>query len=320
MTKVSLGLSWVSVVIIFICFSVKSSMAELGGTHFYAFPGSWAMDVPDGWITQHHIRQISITTWRDKNGHKHGKLGDALAGIDDISSSQYILKAGYIYHIGSRKQFQFTHLGIFPFANVRVKLVNTAAAVKGHKHYRNTGPGDPYSYNSFGWYNKNKTVHLSVGLHIRFPFGEYDKDDPASPGLNRFEVFPALYAHLRFPMETGLWTFDLLQNFLYISENHDRDYDERDTMESNFIACYYLSKVTRKVAFFTQWDYMRSVNDSKISGAKIGDGDCWSLGGGLGIVYTFKPNIIANIKHSEDIAGRQYRMDKATNFMLTWKF
>lgn len=319
-SKIPCRLNRLFIIIIFIFCYPKISLAELGGIHFYAFPGAWAMDVPDGWISQHHIRHLSINTWRDKDGHKHGELGDALTGIDDISSYQYVLKAGYIYHIGNRKQFQFTHLGIFPFANVSVKLTDQAAAVKGRKHYQNSGISDPYSYNSFGWHNKTGTVHLSVGLHARFPFGEYDKDDPASPGLNRFELFPAVYAHLRFPMEKGLWTFDVIQDFLCISENHDTDFDERDTMESNLIACYFPSKITRKVAVFTQLDYMRSVNDSTISGDKIGDGDCWSFGAGLGMVYTLRPNIIVNIKYSEDIAGKQYRMDKAAHCMVTWKF
>jgi len=88
----------------------------------------------------------------------------------------------------------------------------------------------------------------------------------------------------------------------------------------DWIACYFLSKITRKVAAFTQLDYMRSVNDSTISGDKIGDGDCWSFGAGLGMVYTLRPNIIANIKYSEDIAGKQYRMDKGAHCMVTWKF
>ena len=318
--KWSCNLSQLFIVTFFIFCLAKISYAEFGGSHFYAFPGAWAMDIPDGWISQHHLRHINIDSWRDKDGHKHDKMGDALTGIDNISANQYILKIGYIHHIGSRKQFQFNHLGIFPFADVKVKLAKTAASLMGHKHYRTSGAGDPYFFNSFGWHNKTGNIHLSMGLHIRFPIGKYDKDDPASPGLNRFEVFPAVAAHLRFPMERGLWVFDFIQNFLYISENRDIDYDERDTMESNLIATYYLSKITRKVAFFTQLEYMRSVNDSEISGNKIDDGDCWSFGAGFGLVYTLKPNIIANIKYSEDLDGRQYRMDKATNFMVTWKF
>ena len=307
------------IIILLLCYP-KNIRAELGGIHFYAFPGAWAMDVPDGWISQHHLRHLSINTWRDEDGHEQGNLGGFLTGIDYISSYQYIVKFGYIYHIGNRKQFQFTHLGIFPFANVRVKLTDNAAALTGRKNYKNSGPGDPYSYNSFGWHNKNGTVHLSAGFHVRFPFGEYDKDDPASPGLNRYEIFPAVYAHLRFPTEKSLWTFDIIQNFLWITENHDRDFDERDTMESNLIACYFPSKATRKVALFTQLDYMRSVNDSEIADNKIDDGDSWSFGAGLGMLYTIRPNIIANIKYSEDVAGKRYRMDKATNFMVTWKF
>jgi hypothetical protein len=305
--------------LIFFCVPIKST-AEIGGIHFYAFPGAWAMDVPDGSISQHHIRQLKIDKWRDKDGHERSEMGDALTGIDDVAADQYIIKIGYIYHVGSNKQFQWTHLAIVPFADIEVKLTDTAAAVIGRKHFRDNGTADPYWYNSFGWHNEKGTLHLSAGLHVRFPFGEYDKHNPASPGLNRFEFFPAVYAHLRYPMDKGLWMFDIIQNFLYITENHAIDFDEKDTMESNMIASYFFSKQTRKFGLFTQLDYMRAVNNSKTQAGKLDDKDAWSFAVGLGLVYSIRPNIIANIKYTEDVDGKQSRMDKAANFMLTWKF
>jgi len=295
------------------------SKAEIGILHFYAFPGAWAMDVPDGWISLNNIRQLTVDKWRDKDGHERSEMGDALTGVDEIDADQYVVKIGYIHHVGSKKQFQFTHLAIIPYADIEIKLTDAAAAATGRKNFRDKGMADPLLYNSFGWHNEKGNIHLSTGLHVKFPVGKYDKHNPASPGLNRFQIFPIIYAHLRYPMEKGLWTFDIAQAFIYTTENHDTDFDEKDVIESNIIASYFFSKQTRKFGLFTQLDYMRAVNNSKIQTETLDDKDAWSFAVGLGLVYSIRPNIIANIKYTEDVDGKQYNMDKATHFMLTWK-
>ena len=99
----------------------EKTIAELGSLQYYAFPGSWAMDNPDGWVSMHHIRYLDINNWRDEDGKEQGEMGDALTGIDKLTAKQYILKAAYIWHTGNRNQFQFCHVGIFPFADLNLK-------------------------------------------------------------------------------------------------------------------------------------------------------------------------------------------------------
>jgi len=293
-----------------------TSHAELGDFQIYVFPGAWAMDAPDGWISQHHIRHLEVDRWRDERGHEKGQMGGALTGVDDITAEQYIIKIGYVCHNGGTRQFQLVNMLILPFTNMEVELTN---ATDEGKYFSGSGVCDPYWMTSYGWHNKSATVHLGGNFCVKLPFGDYDRGDPASLGNNRFGMLTTITSHLRYPMGNGLWMADFGQNFLWNGENRDIDYDERDTMETNLLICYYPSKETTKLGLFTHLDYMRAVNDTETSAGKLDDGNGWSFGAGLGVTYAITRNVIANFKYSEDIDGKEYRMDKAYHFMLSWK-
>jgi len=300
----------------------KKTMAELGSLQYYAFPGAWAMDNPDGWASMHHIRYMEIDNWRDEDGKEQDEMGDALTGIDKFRAKQYILKAAYIWHTGDRNQFQFCHVGIFPFADLKLTRTDWYSAyigTPGDKHESSSGMADPYFYNSFGWHNKSGGLHLSGSFTVRFPLGNYDKDDRSSIGLNRYEIVPAVYAHLRLPMADGFWMFDLAQNYTYITKNHDMNYKDKSYMETNLIITYFTSRENPKFGLFAQSDFMQATSDTDTEVGKLRDSDAWSLGIGGGVVYAVNKDIILNLKYTEDIDGKQYRMDKAAHFMLTLK-
>ncbi len=314
------------------CWFPVISHAQIGTIHFYAGPGAWAMDYPDGlWWSQHHLRYLEVQDYRDCHGDKKDEMGGFLKGIDNIHALMYVLKLGHIKRFGKTKQFQWNSVGIFPVMQQEVRWAKFLRSQPGWgTRESDSGISDPYWFNSIGWRNKADNIHLSFSWTVRFPFGHYDKDNRVNVGNNRFEFFPAVYVHLRFPWDIGnvksLWMIDFGQNFEWITENHDTDFDERDTCETDLMVTWYPSRKTRKIGFTFHPDFMIAVNDSQMVNPATGeqeslhDGDGWSFALGGGITYQLLPNLSIFLQYTQDVTGEEMRMDRAAQTIITWVF
>lgn len=317
LSRVLFGLIFLGVSI---CCLPLVSYAELGVIHYYAGPGQWATDFPDGWISQHHIRTLQVDDWYDDHGKEQSDLGGIYTGLDEVEAIMYILKLGHNMHFGDRGQWQWQSVLIVPYAQMTGTFTDATAAVLGlGSDYSDTGMGDPWFYNAIGWHNKSKTFHISPTFLFTMPFGSYDRDSVVNVGTNRHEIAFFLNAEWRVPIGKRLLMFDIGQNYRIVTENHDINLDERDTAESNLLVTWFTAH-DRKLGFFVQFDYLQAVNDTELNGVSWDDDDAWSFAVGGGFAYWFLPNANFMLKYSEDVDGEEMREDKAWNCMMTWKF
>ena len=289
------------VIIIGMLLMCPMSVYGFGDIHLYAFPGSWAQDIPTTWVTNVQLRYFEYDRMWDASGDSSScPKVEGFQSINKIAHSQRL-----------SEQWQLTNVLIAPFAHVGLDELDVSAS----------GMGDPIMTNYIGWHNKPGGLHLAGGFSLAFPLGDYDTDDLLNIGENRWKFyFPFLMLQYRKPVSSGLLMFDLGMNCEWRYENHDTDYDEHDVAEINLIATYWLNKDTMKLGFFIQPDYQFALNESELNGVKQNDDDFYTFGSAFGITYAAKPNSVFYLKYSTEFDGENAAETRAIHFQWAYVF
>jgi hypothetical protein len=262
----------------------------VGDSHLYAMPGAWAQDLEPGWIGQLHLRYVSFDDVFDDNGDSRD------AGMD-MSALQTFAKLIHVTRLS--EEYQLTNVAIAVLAAHLEAEMNNGATMS------TSGQGDVISSNYIGrWWN-NRMVHAAVGFSLKFPLGDYDRDEALNIGENRYVLYlPFLLFQYRYPLGKGMFFVDSSMDLEWRGENPDTDFDDHDVAEFNVILTYFTSKDC-KLGFFFQPDYQMATNESKLRDVDLNDGDFYTFGTGLGVVWNMKPGHNVNLKWTREWYGRE---------------
>lgn len=282
----------------------------IGDIHLYAMPGQWAQDLPTSWIGNLHVRYFSFDRAFDRDGDKIHTTG--------VYGFQLIWKLGHVQRLSD--QWSLTNVVIGATARVKTRI-------PGERHISSSGMGDWLTTNYVGWHNKANNLHIGTGFTLLIPVGDYNKGHQINIGENRWKLYlPFLMVQYRLPISDGLFLIELCCNIETRFKNKDTGWDDHDLSEWNFIFTYYPSRETRKLGFFVQPDLQLAINESELHGKGQDDGDFFTFGGSLGVIYALKPHCILNLKYTQELIGRELINGtpapevKAVHFMLAYIF
>jgi hypothetical protein len=209
---------------------------------------------------------------------------------------------------------------------IAVLGANLDAELNNGAHMSNSGIGDVMFSNFIGRWWKNRLIHTCFGVAVKFPVGEYDKNEPLNIGENRYVLYlPGFFFEFRYPLEKGMIFIDNAIGLNWRLENPDTDYDDHDVFVFNLILTYFTSKDC-KLGFFVQPDCEVALNKSEWKGANQHDGDFYTFGTGLGVVWNIKPGTNVNLKWTREWYGRDLNNGafapeiNAVHFMWTYTF
>ncbi|MGV8075628.1 MAG: transporter, partial [Syntrophobacteraceae bacterium] len=295
--------------ILIVLFPVKTY--AVGDFHLYSMPGSWAQDLPTGWVAQLHLRYVNFDKVFDENGDSRD------AGME-VNAFQTFAKVIYVHRLSDEWQSTNVLITILG-ANLDAELDNGA-------HMSNSGTGDVMYTTFIGRWWKNHMIHTCLGVGAKLPLGEYDAKEPLNIGENRYVLYlPGFFFQFRFPLGKGLLLMDNAIGLNWRLENTETDYDDHDVFVFNTILTYFTSKDC-KFGFFVQPDLQVAINESEYKGVHMNDGDYYTFATGLGAIWNIKPGCNVNLKWTREWSARDLDngayvpIIDAVHFMGTYSF
>jgi hypothetical protein len=262
--------------------------------------GFWGNDFPDGPLFLQHVYYYSFDKVWDDDGNK--------IDIPDSSVTATFSRLIGISHFGADNQYQYVIEAIVPFYNFSMEESSSGA----NNNLNESGFGHPLFYNSIGWNNSDKTIHLTAYCAAQIPVG--NSDIMKILGSNSWALLPGVSIQQRF----GTFLLEGSLAYWYNFEDLDTNARGNDYFEANFIA-------TKKFLaahpwwFYLQTDYTNYQESDDDQGHGRGDdGYNWTVAPGLGVAI--RPNITIDLKYAIDVDGESTSKGQAVNLRILWKF
>lgn len=125
---------------------------------------------------------------------------------------------------------------------------------------RKEGLGDAILEAALG-YHHSPNLHTAVALEMYFPTGDYDKNDFANIGTNRYAVEP-LYA---LSFINGRYSADFKAGYIFNGENKDTDYKSGDEFHFDYALGLNFGSYTLGVGGY----YQQQIQEDEVNGVSL---------------------------------------------------
>jgi len=196
-----------------------------------------------------------------------------------------VSSTNFLYNTGEKVLGGYLALySVVPLVDLRIKTPAGNDSI--------SGVGDISVGVSNAYISKNWQIIPS--LEIIMPTAQYDKNDIASIGYNRFIFEP--YVMVNYLGDSGfvVGTKTMLD---YSTENHDTDYKSGKELHMDFAVGQKVGPCTFGVAGYLY----KQINDDKIGGHTVDNSKAQAIGIGPSLVYSYK-NIDFTFQYTKDYA------------------